>query len=216
MDSEPQSPRRMAVICVAGESDAGSARLADLLAGTTEIVSAGRTDRLDPAGLREETCSCGSPAAVCPFWTRVLAGLAVRNHGLPATGLFAGAKRAPGDAGKRVAAFASALLHVSGKRVALFSTGDPLHLAVLAGNPVFDLWVVHAPSPEPVRQTGQLRSVLDRLPAGRRLVLDSGELQRDVQGAAEQVRNFVGLGEVGAEPGGIQGHYLPGRQAVAE
>lgn len=198
---------RVAYVYLVGEGS-GPSRLAAALDGHPEIASAGAVALLDRSRLQGLVCSCGCPVGNCPFWVRVLAGLAARNHGVPAGGFFARPEGAA-NAAQPLAALAEAALDVSGKRVFLDSSGDPAHLGALVRNPLIDLRVVNV-----VREGGpdgasglreglkrrmrelSLDRSLERIPAGRRVDLRIERLERDGPAALAPLFDFLGVGAV--------------------
>jgi hypothetical protein len=135
----------------------------------------------------------------CPFWVRVLAGLAVRNHGVPAGGFFA-RPRGAAIAAQPLAALAASVLDVSGKRVFLDASGDAANLSVLIRNPLIDLRVVNvmreggAPGRrERLKQRMRERS-LERIPAGCRIDLRIDRLEWDDPAVLAPMLDFIGVG----------------------
>jgi hypothetical protein len=234
MTAATEMSERIDTVFLVGKADGGAARLSALLNGHLEIVSVGAVDRLTPGRLRSETCSCGRALRDCPFWTRVLAGLAVRNYGLPAGGLYDGVRRAPIEAGRRLAAFAAALLDVSGKRIFVSASEDPTRLAALAANPELDLRAIrvrgngHRMAVSPGRRSRvdltallswrvtlrerRLRQVLMGILPEKRFELAYDEIIRDPAAAAARALEFLsadGLPDV-SEPAGpvVERHLL--------
>ncbi len=191
------SDGRVPYVYLAGEGS-GPARLAAALDGHPEIASAGAVARLDRRRLKELFCSCGCKVGGCPFWVRVLAGLAVRNYGVPAGGFF-GRTRGAVNAEQPLAALAASALDISGKRVFLDASGNAAHLSVLIRNPLIDLRVVKVErGSAPGLWEGLKRPMRERslaqIPAGRRIDLRIETLEQDDPAELASMLDSLGVG----------------------
>ncbi|MFO1129595.1 MAG: hypothetical protein U1E66_14310 [Rhodospirillales bacterium] len=80
-----ENPRKPRVILIAGFPNSGTTIVSYLLSQHPEVFASGELVHFPVRQLKPtKMCSCGSPAATCPFWSEVLARLGDLRHAVDA------------------------------------------------------------------------------------------------------------------------------------
>jgi hypothetical protein len=203
---------------IAGTGRSGSTLLARMLGQLAGVVCVGEVRQIWRRGFLEDwTCGCGRPFSRCPFWTAVVAE--AFGDGVDAAGLARAEHQAtrvrrlprqllgrrPGDGGgapvltDALARLYRAVQSVSGARVIIDSSKNPLYAGLLARVPGLELRMVHL-----TRDPRGAAYSWSRAKAAADRPTEGG---MDVMGAAKSSALWT-LWNTAAERGGRHGPYL--------